>query len=92
MTETWSARPSEFYEFKSWGSDGVIFLCDSGDTHLLNPMGVQALELLQSSSFQLIDLVRELSLSPALDAESITPNSVLGLLTELYYLGILSKK
>ncbi len=91
MTKVWSAVSPDLFQLKEWEGEGVLYLADSGDTHLLNQVGVQVLMILKDKPFELSELVEQLNQSIYPNSERITDNMISGVLTELYYLGVLTK-
>ena len=93
MPEVWAAIDYRKYELSVWEGEGVLYLLDSGDTHLLTQMGVLVLTLLKDKPLSMLELTERLvqvSSESSFDDSNVS-NIVSSILTDLYYLGAVSK-
>ena len=85
----WSVSGSpERLVWESWEDESVLFDSASGQTHLLNALASEALDLLASSPMRLQDLVTELARISDTPVDDTLVEEVGSLLEQLRDLGI----
>jgi len=91
MAILWSAVSSDLFQLEEWDGEGVLYLTESGDTHLLNPIAVHVLLTLNDRILELNELVEQLNKSFHSNSEGISTDTISKILAELFYLGVISK-
>lgn len=89
MTEPWKLCRPEALHTREWDDGGVIYDAVSGNTHVIDLLGLELLELLRQHPWQLEALVRELADAQPdeLDATRFT-QQLQAKLTQLSRLGL----
>lgn len=73
MPTRWQLIRADAVRVREWDDAGVIYDAFSGNTHLVDALGLELMDLLRQHPWNLVDLVAELrdSLPEDLDAEAV---------------------
>jgi PqqD family protein of HPr-rel-A system len=57
--QRWQTVPHLRLRWRCWGEEHIAYNCNSGDTHLLNPVAAEALKVLYRTAVSVDELERE---------------------------------
>ena len=85
----WSIPAHIRLQWRSWGEETIVYHCQSGDVHLLNPVAVAVLEILQKESMTEADLQSRALEVLGLESSDSLSHNIKSLLHQLDELGLI---
>ncbi len=87
-SKLWKIVPDLHLKKRRWDGETIIYNCNSGDVHLLNAIGSETLEILQTAALSVEDLATEVSDRLKIDNDEHLHSSIQDFINRLARLGL----